>query len=570
MKLPLIIPWLVFAVFVQTTAAREDEGKSASYPMGDVSHWLPLVKSFHLRAEIRDERTPEGIAKELRQLKSQFADLKDPDPLDFTQLQPVSHELVEIDFDQTRLRSLSISRTAQDCDLSRNLRIWDGKRALLHDQYFRSKQDAFRLADKPDLIVEGVFGWVAYLNAQAPMLWWNKTPEAEKAFQQQRGKPTDFIVVDRETYHGVDCHVLLSSVGNQSNRYYVGAADGRWYGAKDGIIAIPDLPATDRTYKLAIEDFLGKKFGENAADAVIAEVAASLRSLSQDKKTVWCRLFYSRLAKHYAPCFEYWFSDFRDLGNGRFFPYREEFQFYDHEGQEIIFLAKTRMLTVKEIALDRPLGDHLFQEELTGGAMIVDEIHQPPLYYKHKAKFTPDEWQAILKDGKDRDADDATHRKKVEQLIGKVAPPLPTGDWLNSKPLTWADLRGKIVVLKFWAIGCGPCYNELSALHGPASDKKDSEPPDKKDSKTPVVFIGVHSRGNSKEEIEEVVNRLKLGAPICIDRNASGNDGLGDFFTQCEVDRMPTTVAIDEEGRILAHGFFTAASRRGRTNSEKK
>ena len=556
-----------------TKAAKDLGSPPSKYPLGDISQWLPLVKSFLVQAEIQDERNPEQIAKDLHQLKSQYPDLESPDPLVFTQLLPTVHISVEYDIDQPRLRSLCVCRTAQDRDLNRDLSFWDGKRTLMHYQNFHTHQNDFRLAPKAGRVWSDVFSYLNYLSRQPPIFWWNNSPEARRDFEQHHGTPADFILVDRETYHGVDCHVLMSSVGNQSDRYYIGEKDGRWYGTKEGIIAIPDRAANKRTYQLAVEEFLGKKLGDNPPASVIEEIGTTLRSLPQDRKTTWCRLLYSRLVKNYTPCFEYWFSDFRDLGDGRFFPYRETLLFYEHEGQEKIFVGTTRTITIKEISIDKPLEERLFQEELTEGAMIADDIHQPPLLYKQKAKFTSEEWQAIEKEAKDRDAQETASRKKIEQIIGRPAPPLPNGDWLNSRPLTWNDLRGKIVLLKFWSIGCGPCYGELSALSGPASDDKSSRQGDKNDSAIPIVFIGVHTAGNTREEIEKVVNTLKLRAPICVDSNASGDSGWGDFFGQCAVEAMPTTVAVDEGGRILAHGSFSAvfikASQRSK-NPESK
>ena len=122
------------------------------------------------------------------------------------------------------------------------------------------------------------------------------------------------------------------------------------------------------------------------------------------------------------------------------------------------------------------------------------------------------------------------------ELIGNVAPDFQL-QTLDGKSMKLSDLRGKAVLLNFWATYCGPCkvempwFVELQKEYGPQG----------------FQIIGVANDDASNEEIAKFAKEMQINYPILI-----GKDAVSDTY---KISVLPTSFFVDRDGKLIAREF---------------
>jgi cytochrome c biogenesis protein CcmG/thiol:disulfide interchange protein DsbE len=117
-------------------------------------------------------------------------------------------------------------------------------------------------------------------------------------------------------------------------------------------------------------------------------------------------------------------------------------------------------------------------------------------------------------------------------LIGRPAPTFTLREVGTGRPVELSQLRGKPVVINFWATWCGPCWEEHPVLVANAKLLPD------------VQFLGVVFQ-DSEEKILGFLTQRGSSYPTVV-------DDMGKTAIAYGVGGVPETFFLDERGTIVA------------------
>jgi thiol-disulfide isomerase/thioredoxin len=128
-------------------------------------------------------------------------------------------------------------------------------------------------------------------------------------------------------------------------------------------------------------------------------------------------------------------------------------------------------------------------------------------------------------------------RAEHAAMEGKPMPKVDLSGWINGT-VTPTDIKGKVVIVDFFATWCGPCMSAIPHNNEMLKKYKDQG----------LVILGVCTSDHGQEQLPETVSTRGIAYPVADDSKLISK-------TNWHVHYYPTYAIVDRKGIVRAVGL---------------
>ncbi|TCK17300.1 peroxiredoxin [Thiogranum longum] len=133
----------------------------------------------------------------------------------------------------------------------------------------------------------------------------------------------------------------------------------------------------------------------------------------------------------------------------------------------------------------------------------------------------------------------STSYAALGHTLSRLPTPVPAPDFtledMDGEKYTLSSLRGKVIMINFWATWCPPCREEIPSMEAVYQSLRDKD----------FIVLAIN-QWESPDHVFSYMGQLDVYPtfPILFDRDSSVSDSYG-------VKGLPTTLLIDKQGRVV-------------------